>query len=427
MDLLHHVGTLWHDPKEGLTFSGTVTLPQPLPAGLSLRVVAVPQPLRGRKEKWQLHVGIPLPEPPAPSGPDDLIIQGELMSQFFRPPRPPGKRYKIMLWGESGTAKSKSALEFPQCAYLDNHGSVEPYEADYPENRFAHPVGPDDTMAAITSLLRDPGDRLSAVMDDGTTYWDQVQAKWADLFLKRLPRSKGHHAEFYTLQPSDWIHPKREMKALIQRLIALDLNVVIVARAKKEYAGAGDDFMKVIGEIFAGEKNLIYEFDYIFNLRQEEGKRLAVVNKQRVPAGGKPFPEKFEFEIDAQGRSTFFQVFQKFALPQHFTTPPNQVADPVKDVIPAQEEPEAPESPGEAPAPVAEPPDEKPRSFTDYQQPINTKQLDELKRLKDFYKIGNEEWGKTILKLYNVKTAKALTEDQASNFINYLQNQRAPF
>ena len=70
-------------------------------------------------------------------------------------------------------------------------------------------------------------------MDDATTYWDQVQIKWSDLFLKRLPRSKGHHAEFYTFQPSDWIHPEREQKALIQRLIALDLNVVIIARAKK--------------------------------------------------------------------------------------------------------------------------------------------------------------------------------------------------
>lgn len=422
MGVLSHVATLWHDPQEGVTFSGYMTLPQPLPAGIGVRVVAVPKPLRSRKEKWELHIEIPLPPPPPYTGPDDIIFKGEIMKQHFRPPRPPGKRSKILLWGDSGSGKTKSALGFPRCAYIDNHGSAEQYESAYPDHLFAHPDGPDATMGAVTALLRDPGDRLTVVMDDATTYWDQVQIKWSDLFLMRLPRSKGHHAEFYTFQPSDWIHPKREQKALIQRLIALDLNVVIIARAKKEYAGAtGDsDFMKVIGEIFAGERNLVYEFDYILRVSHEGDKRFATVNKQRVPAGCKPLPERFEFAIDEQGNSSLFQVLQQYVSPQNFTAPAHQVKDPVQETIPQAEpaaEPVQPPPPPVAPQPPA----------AASVQTITAEQLNILVERKAHYKISNEEWGKTLGKLYGANTAKALTLAQADNLINYLDNQRAPF
>ena len=114
MGVYTHVANLWFDPKDGVTFSGVMTLPEPLPAGVGLRVIAVPQPLRTRKEKWELHVEIPLPPPPPYTGPNDIIFKGEIMQQYFRPPRPPGKRSKILLWGDSGSGKTKSALGVPQ-------------------------------------------------------------------------------------------------------------------------------------------------------------------------------------------------------------------------------------------------------------------------------------------------------------------------
>ena len=163
------------------------------------------------------------------------------MNQWFRPAKPSNRRHKILIWGLSGSAKTKSALEFPGCAYIDKHGSAEKYESAYPQHLFfgsaSEPPTPDNTMAAVTSLLSDPGDRRTLALDDITTYWDQVQGKWSKLFLSRLPKSPGHHAEFYTFQPSDWQHPKRELRSLIRRMIALDMNVVIIARAQKEYAG----------------------------------------------------------------------------------------------------------------------------------------------------------------------------------------------
>ena len=95
MSLLELVGALWYDPNQGVTWSGRITLPRPLPAGVSLQVIAVPQPLRGRKEKYNLHLEIPWPPPPPePPGPDDIIIRGEIMSQYFKPPRPSHRRHR---------------------------------------------------------------------------------------------------------------------------------------------------------------------------------------------------------------------------------------------------------------------------------------------------------------------------------------------
>lgn len=373
---------------------------------------------------------------------------------WFAPPRPPGKRYKVLLWGESGSLKTLSALGFPNCAYIDNHGSAENYQAAYPQHLFFPPPGVlatfDNQKAAVAELLGAPGDRLTCVIDDMTTIWNQIQAKWAKLFLARLPQSKGHHAEFYTFQPSDWVHPKRENSSFVRTLLALDMNVIVIARAKKEYAGASgnSDFMKVVGSIFAGEPNLIYEFDYAFQLSKIEGKFFAEISqKQRVPVGGKPFPDKFEFGVDVQGKSTFFSVFCQYANVTHFENPAHAVQLPAESFPAEEDTPAAAAGAGEpipgpqlAPPPVHPAPPEACGSTatapaatdmapatSDGTKPITPEQLNELVGLKAKFSIESKEWGETLKKFYGVTTAKALTTEQAKHFINYLATQRLPF
>ena len=362
------------------------------------------------------------------------------MSQWFRPAQPSNRRHKILIWGLSGSAKTKSALEFPGCAYIDNHGSAEKYESAYPQHLFfgsaSEPPTPDNTMAAVTSLLSDPGDRRTLVLDDITTYWDQVQGKWSKLFLSRLPKSPGHHAEFYTFQPSDWQHPKRELRSLIRRMIAIDVNVVIVARAQKEYKGEGGNFMTVVGEIFAGEKNMVYEFDYVFQFVHEEGKYRAIVHKQRVTPGEKPMPESFEFHIDKKGRSTFYDEFSKYVDKDRLNAEPHQVTDPVQEegavdspevaqqaVTQEQVAAKATEQPGSEQAQaINEPP-----AGTGEIQGITPAQLDRLVALKKQFNIQKEEWDKTLSKMFNATSAKFISSDQAEELINYLEKVRVPF
>jgi hypothetical protein len=359
------------------------------------------------------------------------------MSQWFAPPEPSNRRSKILIWGDSGTGKTKAGLSFPACAYLDNHGSAEKYRVAYPQHRFFPPrpdVLPtaDNVMAAITTLLGDPGDRLTVVLDDITTFWDQVQGKWSNLFLARLPQSKGHHAEFYTFQPSDWIHPKRELRSMLRRMMAIDLTSIAIARSQPKYAGKGQNFMEVVGQIFAGEKSIVYEYDYIFEFTVEGDKRYAVVHKQRITPGEKPFPERFEHHINPQGLSNFYEIFCQYVDPKRLTAPPHAVSDPeqTQEGSPAQvaqaatlpgaaSGPQSEAAPPATPAPAA-------ASATDVAM-ITQAQLDQLVELKTHYKIQGAEWGQTLQKLYNATSAKALTQEQADHFINYLKTQRVPF
>ena len=155
---------------------------------------------------------------------------------------------------------------------------------------------------------------------------------------------------------------------------------------------------------------------------------LLPVNKQRVPAGCKPLPERFEFTIDEQGNSTLFQVLQQYVNPQNWTAPAHQVKDPVREEIPQSDTaeygsaPPAPAGPEAAPTPEAPAP--PPTSEVQY---LTLEQLNKLIERKAHYKISNEEWGKTLGKLYGVNTAKSLTPDQANNLLNYLETQRTPF
>ena len=450
------VGSLWRTPDEGVTFSGWITPPCDLPAGVSFMAILVPVPLkRSPKEKFILHIELPIDLPPEPPGPDDINCDkggGRTMSQFFGPARPPGRRAKIMFIGGPGTGKTLSALSFPKCAYMDNHRSAENYQAAYPQHLYFPKLGQvvtvDSFTDAIKSLLIDPGDRLTVVVDDITTYNDQIDFKWNNLLFKRQPGSKGHHKEYYSFQPNDYIHPKREKNALVRRLLALDLNVIIIARLKKEYAGAsgGTDFMKVIGETFAGDPNLAHEFDYIFKLTNEEAGRFAEIKtKQRVPVGGKLFPERFEFKIDDQGRSNFFDIFKEHALSESFEAAAETVKDPVTepDVAGGPVEDTGP-GPGTSPpadsAPAVDPGKVIAASDVDKNlaakvsaataigtDPITPAQLDKLVALKKQFNIQKEEWDKTLDKMFNATTARSLTTEQADELIHYLEKVRVPF
>jgi hypothetical protein len=358
-----------------------------------------------------------------------------------------------MLCGESGMGKSTAALGFPRCAYIDNHGSVTSYQAGYPEHVFfpcrpGQIVNADTTMEAIKILMQDPGDRLTVVIDDISTYNAQVDFKWNNRFFIRQEGTKGHHRDYYTNQPNDFIHTKREKNALVRRCLAMDLNVIFIARMKRLYAGTtGDkDFMKVIGSTYDGDQNLIYEIDFIFQLLQDESGRYAeIMGKQRVPYGCKPFPARLPFEITPEGRSTFFNSFSQYAVIS--MNQAHAVQDPVTDAIPQfaqiEHQPESPTPPGPTTPGGSEPQPEQ--SQVELEQPaletaaatapqktegapeITAAQLDEMVNLKNHYKIEKSEWEITLLKLYNVATAKALTQEQGKHFINYLKTERVPF
>ena len=222
----------------------------------------------------------------------------------FQTARSRDKRLKLLLWGDSGAGKTTLALKFSKPVVIDLEGGADLYGNTFDFDVLRASTA-DEAMEAARWLLTHEHGYRTLVIDPITVYWDALQKKWSTIFLRRNKGSKGYKFEFYDLQPRDWMTIKAEFKDFVRTLIALDMNVIVTARQKVQYADSG--FMKAIGTTFDGEKSLPYLFDTIVRLyRNEKGQFLGECLKDRsnkLPAG--------EFAISY---TRFEELFGKKAL-----------------------------------------------------------------------------------------------------------------
>ena len=215
--------------------------------------------------------------------PDDAALR-------FRKATTRPKRLKLFLWGDSGAGKTTLALQFPRPAVIDLEGGTDLYGDSF-DFEVLQVTTADEVMAAINTLLTSRHEYQTLVIDPITIYWEALQRKWSGIYLQRNKGAKGHKFEFYDFQPRDWMTIKAELRELLAKLVRLDLNVVVTARQKPQYADGG--FMRVIGDTFDCEKTTPYVFDTVIRMhRDEKGRFLGLCQKDRsnrMPRG--------EFEI----------------------------------------------------------------------------------------------------------------------------------
>lgn len=230
-------------------------------------------------------------------------LPGKPNSLAFRPAGETDRRLKMLCWGDNGTGKTTMGIQFPNPAVIDLEGGTEHYGGDF-QFDVLKATEADDINAAVDGLLTQDHDYRTLVIDPITLYWDALQKKWSDIFLRRNKGSKGHRLEFYDLQPRDWMTIKGEHKELIRKLIQLDMNVIVTARQKTLYADQG--FMRAVGETFDGEKSLPYLFDTILRLyRDDKGRFMAENLKDRtnkLPSGH--FEISYQILEDHLGRES---------------------------------------------------------------------------------------------------------------------------
>ena len=199
---------------------------------------------------------------------------------LFKPAGESERRIKLLMWGDTGSGKTTLSLQFPKPAVIDLEGGTEHYGGDFAFDVLKATTA-DEITAAVDWLVANDHDYRTLVIDPITLYWDALQKKWSDIFMRRNKGSKGHRQEFYDLQPRDWMTIKAEHKEFIRKLIQLDMNVIVTARQKTLYADQG--FMRAVGETFDGEKSLPYLFDTILRLhRDDKGRFMAENLKDRT-------------------------------------------------------------------------------------------------------------------------------------------------
>jgi len=212
------------------------------------------------------------------------------MSLFSKPPTT-NRKLKLLIYGGTGTWKTRSALQMPKPAVIDMEKGTIHYTEEFD---FESSVTTDirKVHKAVEEIVNDPQDFKTIVLDSASMYWDFLQ----ETHLKRLRVKKGDST--YTLQPLDYKAIKADTKSISTKLLDVDLNVVVTARDKVEYSSdtSSGDFMKVIGTKPECPKDWPFIFDTVIELtKHRDGRITAHVIKDRT----NKLPDDFDYSFEA--------------------------------------------------------------------------------------------------------------------------------
>jgi len=211
---------------------------------------------------------------------------------LFKKAEAQADRLKMYVYGESGTGKTVTSLQFPNVACIDTEKGTKHYGKFFDFDRI-ETSDPKQVLAAIEELIEDPKGYKTIVIDPFTPIYEKIM----DNHLTRLKIVTGKPN--YFLQPKDYRPIKAEVKNLIDRLLALDMNVIVTARSNTLYSQDKEEYLKVIGTKPDGPKELPYFFDIVLQLKKEtrNGKEvfIAYTEKDRTNT----LPATFEFSYSS--------------------------------------------------------------------------------------------------------------------------------
>ena len=144
---------------------------------------------------------------------------------LFKKAQPSAQRLKMLIYGEAGTGKTVTSLHFPNPAVVDTEKGTEYYGAMFDFHKIES-FNPDKVSEALDELLEDPQGFKTLVIDPFTVLYDGI----IDKHVSRMRKKTGNPD--YTLQPLDYKHIKSDVKMLVSKLLALDLNIIVTARSK---------------------------------------------------------------------------------------------------------------------------------------------------------------------------------------------------
>src|SRR5438874_7038136 len=205
------------------------------------------------------------------------------MATLLRAKKPEAvdKRLKLFMFGPAGVGKTTAAIQFPNSYIIDCEKGTENYDKLIAPGGSAvfQTTDMHEVIQEVKSLLTEKHDFRTLVIDPVTPAYNDLLEKCE----AKVGADFGRH----------YGAANKEMKRLANLIMALDMNVVITAHAKKEY---GQNFAK-LGYTFDGWRQLDYWFDLVIELQKKGKKRMAKVTKTRI----EQFPDEdvFEWSYDA--------------------------------------------------------------------------------------------------------------------------------
>lgn len=181
------------------------------------------------------------------------------------------KRYfKVALWGDKKSGKTKGALSFPKPCVIDGERGTLMYAEKFDFNvRDANHWT--ELLETLDWLEKSEHGFSTLIIDPLTIFWQDL----CDAQVEYVRNRRGNEI----LSTGDWGMIKRRWKAMLNRLIDLDMHVVLVMREKDLYDSyidpkSGEEKSRKTGEhAMDAEKSTGYVFDFILHTYTEESKK----------------------------------------------------------------------------------------------------------------------------------------------------------
>ena len=199
------------------------------------------------------------------------------MSSFKKFQKGDIRRLKMLLFGDTGSGKTITALQMPDPAVVDTERGCDWYMDKFSDAGFVQTSDPNTIREIIRETMNDPGEYKTLVVDSFTVFQEAIEER----HLNRKRAEKNNPS--YVFTPLDYKFIKNSVKSIILDLLAVDMNIVCTARSKPIYDKSGDDMIgQIVGFQPDVRKEVPYLFDVVIELIDDDGVRKAVVHKDRT-------------------------------------------------------------------------------------------------------------------------------------------------
>lgn len=194
---------------------------------------------------------------------------------------------KIMIWGESGSGKSRFALSAPAPLVVDLEGSTRLYanefdfwKAEIDKNNQQAINSAALTKNLIVEILNgNYPDRKTLVIDPVTDLLDCIE----DICSREYEKKIGKKVDtLNAVQKTKWYAYRRDTsRAMLNQLKDVPMNLVLVARAKNVW-DTKDGKMQPIGLTYDALEITEYLMDIVIQLEKNGDEIRAIVKKSRL-------------------------------------------------------------------------------------------------------------------------------------------------